>query len=307
MHISKKIMRLLKEPLFHFLLIGASLFLLFWLRGNPTTVPGTAGQAGMPTTQIVVTRDTVDQLDSLFVKTWHRPPTAEEQKAIIEDHIRSEIYYREAVTIGLDRDDEVLKRRLRQKMEFIYENISSLAEPTDGDLKAFMKTHGDKYITDPQIAFRQVYVSTYKRGKSAEADASQILSQLIKGVDPDSVGDATMLEGVVRLSELWNIRKQFGDEFCKNLVDIKSGKWAGPIRSTYGLHLVYVRERSGGRLADLSEVREAVKRDWMFEKQKEIKDAAYTKLRQRYSVTVEKPKAASKPLAAASGTGVKVQ
>ena len=307
MNNKKRIMTLLKEPLLHFLLIGAALFLIFGLRGNPSVVPGAAGQAGMPSAQIVVTRDTIEQLNSLFVKTWHRPPTVEELKAIIEDHIRSEIYYREAVAIGLDRDDDVLKWRLRQKMEFIYENISSLAEPTTEDLKAFMKTHGEKYVTDPQTAFRQVYVSTYKRGKSAEADARQILAQLIKGIDPDSVGDATMLEGEIRLSELWDIRKQFGDEFSRNLLDIKPGKWAGPIRSTYGLHLVYVRERSGGRLADLSEVREAVKRDWMFEKQKEIKDAAYAKLRQRYSITVEKPKAASTPLAVASGTGVKVQ
>ena len=185
-------MKLFKEPLLHFLLIGAALFLVYGWRSNSASVPG--GQAGTPTAQIVVTRDALDQMNSLFAKTWQRQPTEEEQKRLIEDFVRNEIYYREAIAIGLDRDDEVLKRRLRQKMEFIYEDITSWAEPTDEDLKAFMKKHPEKYLTDPQIAFRQVYISAYKRGTSAESDARQVLAQLTAGADPDSVGDPTMLQ-----------------------------------------------------------------------------------------------------------------
>ena len=111
------------EPLIQFLLIGAGLFLLFGWRSGPASLP--SGQAGTPATQIVVTRDNIDQMKSLFAKTWQRPPTEEEQKGLVEDLVRNEIYYREAIAIGLDRDDEVLKRRLRQKMEFIYEDITS--------------------------------------------------------------------------------------------------------------------------------------------------------------------------------------
>ena len=294
-------MNLLKEPLLHFLLIGAALFLLYGWRGNSASVPG--GQAGTPTAQIVVTRDALDQMNNLFAKTWQRPPTEEEQKGLIEDFVRNEIYYREAIAIGLDRDDEVLRRRLRQKMEFIYEDITSWAEPTDEDLKAFMKKHREKYLTDPQIAFRQVYVNTDKRGTNAESDARQVLAQLTAGADPDSVGDPTLLEPEVRLSPLWDIRKQFGDEFGRSLLELKPGRWAGPIRSGFGLHLVFVRERAGGRLPDLNEVRETVKRDWTAERQKELKDAAYAKIRERYTVTVERPKAVAAPLAAAASTG----
>jgi hypothetical protein len=197
----------------------------------------------------------------------------------------------------------VLKRRLRQKMEFLYEDITSWAEPTDEDLKAFMKTHREKYLADPHLAFRQVYLNATKRGPGAEAEARQVLAQLANGADPDSVGDSTLLEPEVRLSPLWDIRKQFGDDFGAALLALKPGEWAGPIRSGFGLHLVCVKERRPGRLPDLEEVREAVKRDWTAEKQKQVKDAAYAKLRERYAVTVERPKAGTAPLAAAARPG----
>jgi hypothetical protein len=300
MNNSPKIMNLLKEPLLHFLLIGVALFLLYGWRGNSASGPG--GQAGTPTAQVVVTRDALDQVNNLFAKTWQRPPTEEEQKGLIEDFVRNEIYYREAIAIGLDRDDEVFRRRLRQKMEFIYEDITSWAEPTDEDLKAFMEKHREKYLTDPQLSFRQIYINTDKRGKSAESDAWQILAQLDEGTDPDSVGDPTLLEPEVPLSPLWDIRKQFGEEFARNLLELKPKGWAGPIRSGFGLHLVFVRERLGRQLPDLNEARETVKRDWTTERQQELKDAAYAKIRERYAVTVERPKTVAASAAAAANT-----
>lgn len=293
-------MNLLKEPLFHFLLIGAALFLLYGWKDNSASVPG--GQTGMPTAQIVVNLDALDQMNNLFAKTWQRPPTEEEQKGLIADFVRNEIYYREAIAIGLDRDDEVFRRRLRQKMEFIYEDITSWAEPTDEDLKAFMEKHREKYLADPQLSFRQIYINTDKRGKSAESDARQILSQLAEGTDPDSAGDPTLLEPEVPLSPLWDIRKQFGDEFARNLLELKPEGWVGPIRSGFGLHLVFVREHLDRRLPDLDEARETVKRDWTAERQKELKDAAYAKIRERYTVTVEQPKTVAPSLAAAATT-----
>jgi hypothetical protein len=298
MNINNGMIKLFKEPLLHFLLIGIALFLLNGWRGNPVSLTG--GQAGTPTSQVIVTPDDVNQLTDLFAKTWQRLPTEEEKKGLIDDFVRNEIYFREAIAIGLDRDDEVLRRRLRQKMEFIYENISSLAEPTDADLKVFMVRQREKYLADAQTAFRQVFISTYKRGERAESDARQVLAQLSAGADPDSVGDSTMLQPEVPLSPRWDIRKQFGDEFCRSLFEIKSGRWAGPIRSGFGLHLVFVKEQLGGQMPDLSEVREAVKRDWMIEKQKEMKDAAYAKIRSRYAVTIERPKAITASLALAT-------
>lgn len=298
-------MKLFREPLLHFLLIGAALFLLYDWKGKPASMPG--GQAGTPAAQIIVSRDALEQMSSQFAKTWQRPPTEEEQKGLVEDLVRNEIFYREAIAIGLDRDDEVLKRRLRQKMEFIFEDIASVPEPTDEDLKAFMNKHREKYITDPEMSFRQVYISTDKRGKSAESDARQILAQLTEGADPGSAGDPTLLEPEVPLSPLWDIRKQFGDDFSRSLLDVNPGRWSGPIRSGFGLHLVFVRERVSVRLPGLKEARDMVKRDWTAERQKELKDAAYAKIRGRYAVMVERPNANVAPLSTAAKAKVMVR
>jgi parvulin-like peptidyl-prolyl isomerase len=281
-----------REPLAHFLLIGAGLFLLFGWRGGPASLP--AGQSGPPSGKIVVTRDDIDQTIATFTKTWQRPPTEEEAKGLVEDLVRNEIYYREAMAIGLDRDDGVIRRRMRQKMEFILEDISAQTEPTDEELLAYMKKHPDSYRVDPQIAFRHVYVNATRRGKNAEADARQIQAKLNDGMDPNTAGDPILLDAEIKLSPLWDIKKQFGEEFGRNLLELKSGKWEGPVRSGYGLHLVLVEKRVGGRLPELKEVRDTVRRDLMAARQKELKDAAYSKLRERYVVTVEKAKADNK-------------
>ena len=284
--------KIFREPLIHFLVIGAGLFLLFGWRGGPSSLP--AGQTGPPSAKIIVTQDDIDQTIATFTKTWQRPPTEGEVKGLVEDLVRNEIYYREALAIGLDRDDGVIRRRMRQKMEFILEDITAQVEPTDEDLRAFMKKQPDSFLVDPQIAFRHVYINAAKRGKNAGTDALEILSKLNAGADPDAVGDPLLLDTEIRLSPLWDIRKQFGEEFSRNLLELKSGKWEGPVRSGFGLHLVLVTKRVGGRLAELKEARETVRRDWMAERQKELKNAAYAKLRERYVVTVEKAEAGNK-------------
>jgi hypothetical protein len=280
-----KIKRLLREPLFHFLLIGAGLFILFGSRGNPTAVSG--GQASRQSSKIVVTQGDIDQMVAKFKRTWQRSPTGPEVKELIEGFVRDEIYYREAVAIGLDKDDPGIRQRLRQKMEFIFEDITTQSEPTDEELTAFMKRNSRRYLADPQISFRQVYVNPDKRGKNAASDSRRILAQLREGADPATAGDPILIDPEIHLSPLWDIRKQFGEEFSKRLLELGPGRWEGPVRSAYGLHLVFVRKRVGGRLPELSEVREMVERDWLAEKQKALKDAAYARLRGRYSVVVE--------------------
>ena len=286
--------KLLREPLLHFLLIGVALFLLFGWRSGPASLPG--GPSGPQATRIVVNQSDIDQMIETFARTWQRPPTKEEAKSLVEDLVRNEIYYREALAIGLDRDDAVIRRRMRQKMEFIFEDLSALVEPTDADLQTFLKKHSEQYLVDPQVSFKHIYVNAAKRGKNADSDARQILSQLNEGVDPDTVGDPFLLESEIRLSPAWDIRKQFGEEFTRSLLELPPARWTGPVRSGFGLHLVLVTKRVGGRLPDLKEVREKVKQDWAVERQKELKDAAYAKLRERYSITVEKA-----AVAAASG------
>ena len=168
----------------------------------------------------------IDQMVETFTRTWLRPPTEEEVKGLIENFIRNEIFYREAVAAGLDRNDVVINRRLRQKMEFIFEDITAQTEPTDEELLVYLKKNANSYMVDPQIGFRHVYVNVDKRGKNAEADARQILAQLNEGIGPDTVGDPILLDAEIRLSPLWDIKKQFGEEFSRNLSGLKSGKMA---------------------------------------------------------------------------------
>jgi hypothetical protein len=194
---------------------------------------------------------------------------------------------------------------MRQKMEFIFEDISSLAEPSDADLQAFLKKHSERYLVDPQVSFKHVYVNADKRGRNAESDARQVLAQLNEGADPNTVGDIFLLEAEIGLSPLWDIKNQFGETFAQGVGGMKPGRWEGPLRSGFGLHLVRITKRVGGRLPELNAVREKVKQDWVVERQKELKDAAYSKLRERYSVTVEKAAvaAASGALKQPKGTG----
>lgn len=289
---------MLKEPLVHFFLIGAALFLIWESKSDPATAPGGLSSGSNP--QVTVTQDDILRMNTLFTKTWQRPPTETEKKGLLEDFIRNEIFYREALAIGLDRDDEVLKRRLRQKMEFIYEEITALAEPTDAELRSMMVTDRKKYLLDPQIAFRQVYINATRRGADAASDAREILAELMEGADPHTLGDPTLLETELDLSPLEIIQRRFGSEFGQQLLDLAPGEWTGPIRSAYGLHLVFVNQHVDQRLPHLEQVRDILRRDWITRKQKTMKDAAYTKLRERYTITVERPFSSSGRLSAAA-------
>jgi hypothetical protein len=294
-------LNLLKEPLLHFLLIGAGLFLLYGWENGPAAVPG--GPAATPSTQVNISWDTVERMSRQFELTWQRPPTEADRQSLIEEIVRNEIFYREAIAIGLDRDDEILKRRLRQKMEFIYEDIATIAEPTDEELHIFLSRYRQKYLADPRLAFQQLYFHADKRGMNAEADAIKGLAQLREGASPDSVGDPTQLAAEVPLTPSWEIERQFGEAFSTRLLEFETGVWAGPLQSAYGWHLVLIHERIGGHLPDLNEIRETVKQDWLVERQQELKDAAYAKVREKYAVTIEKPRTVT---AAGNAAGTEV-
>ena len=294
--------KLIREPLIHFLLIGAGLFLLFGWRSVPA--PGPGGLPALVSNNIVVTQDDIDQMVTTFAKTWQRQPEKQEVKNLVEDFVRNEIYFREATAIGLDRDDAVIKRRMRQKMEFILEDITTQAEPSEGELREYLQKHANAYLTEPRIAFRHVFISASRRGAGAESDARQVLYLLRGGADPVSVGDPTALEFEIPLSSVREVNSQFGNEFGTKAFETEAGRWTGPIGSAFGLHLILITSRIDSRLPELGEVLEQVKRDWMIDRQNELKNAAYEKIRERYSVTVQKREV---PIASAPSASGAVQ
>lgn len=271
--------RVFREPLVHFLLLGSALFVIYGLAGN---------RSADPSGRIVVTPGKIEQIVIGFSRTWQRPPTERELQGLIEDYIKEEIYYREALAMGLDRDDTIVRRRLRQKLEFLSEDLAEAKSPSDDELKAFLQKHPDRFRKDPKLAFRHVYVNADKRGKSADADARRMLAKLNAGANPDTLGDMFLLPFELELSDTREIARLFGEKFATQIQGVEPGRWAGPVESGYGLHLVLVRKREEGGVPELSEVREAAEREWLAAKRNEVKEAAYRALREKYAVTLER-------------------
>jgi hypothetical protein len=288
---TKSLTRFLREPLVHFLLIGAVLFLFSRWRSGPS------GGAG----RIVVTRGKIEQLATGFARTWQRPPTAREMTGLVEDYVREEVYVREAIATGLDRDDTIIRRRLRQKLEFLTEDALEPAAPSDEDLRAYLKVHADSFRVEPRVAFRQVFLDRNRRGAAAQGDARALLARLSStgaGADISALGDSRMLPPVIELSSQSDVARVFGQEFAAKVAGLAPGSWVGPIASGYGLHLVEVTERVEGRLPELAEVRDAVLRDWQAAQRRERGEALFRTLLARYTVVVEPPAAETKPSAA---------
>ncbi|MBK6004769.1 peptidyl-prolyl cis-trans isomerase [Ramlibacter ginsenosidimutans] len=272
---------ILGEPLLHFVAIGAALFVWFQWSG---------GGAGPGSTRIAITSGQIQHLAASYTKAWQHPPTDTELKGLIDDWVREEIAVREAVAAGLDRDDTIVRRRLRQKLEFLAEEAAQAAPPTDQELEAWLTSHGDALRIEPRVAFRQVFVSRERRGAAAERDAAAILARL-NAIGPaapvDALGDPTMLPSDIELTSTRDIDRLFGPGFAQRIETLAPGAWVGPVKSSYGLHLVQVRARTEGALPQLAAVRPLVEREVLAERRNRQLDAMYEQLLAKYKVVIE--------------------
>jgi hypothetical protein len=276
------IRRLLREPLLHFVLLGAALFGAYrWL--NPAGV-GSAGE-------IVVTSGKLRNLTETWARAWQRPPTPEELGGLVEDYVREEVLYREAVALGLDRDDTVVRRRMRQKLEFLSEDsAANAAAPTEAELAAWLAAHPDTYRVEPRVSFRQVYLDPQRRGKALEADAAALLAALrtrADRVDLSTAGDSLMLEPRYADQSEADVGQLFGSGFEAALRDAPVGEWFGPLTSGYGAHLVLIERRTPGGEAALAAVRDQVERDFEAGRRQALLDAQYQALRRQYTIRIE--------------------
>jgi hypothetical protein len=275
--------KLLREPLVHFLLLGGLFFLWFQWKG---------GASGPGTNRIVVTPGQVLNLASGYTKTWSRPPSEDELKGLIDEYVKEEIATREAMALGLDRDDTVIRQRLRQKLEFLSGDASASAPPTDAEIGEWVKAHPEAFGGELRLSFRQVFVRA-DRGKDAGREAERILSRL-RGASPDAasadLGDATMLPGEMPPVTLREVSAVFGDEFARRLAEAPAGAWSGPLPSSYGLHLVLVSERVEPETPSLAAVRPLVTREILAERRRTELAQLYERLLAKYRVTIEMPK-----------------
>jgi len=203
--------RVLREPLLHFAVLGLGLFALFSAVGGED--PGSR--------RIVVANGTLENLAATFALTWQRPPTQSELEGLVADHVREEILYREAVALGLDADDVIVRRRMRQKMELLAESFGESAEPDEADLEAWLREHPDRYRSETRLGLRQVYLSRDARGADVESDAARLLETLRADStdDPSALGDPISLPGELRDAPLSEVARQFGEVFAAGIVD----------------------------------------------------------------------------------------
>jgi hypothetical protein len=270
---------LLREPLLHFLAIGVAIFLVSAVLEEEEATP-----------PIVVTQGRVEQLVEAFRRTWQRPPTLAELDGLVADFVREEIYYREAVLQGLDRDDTIVRRRMRQKMEFLATLQAENARPEEAELIAFHQEHPELFREPPEFAFLQVFVNTEKRGAGAEAVAVALLEELRLLAEPRQaleLGDTTLLPAEIALSPLDFVGRTFGAAFVEVLATLQPESWEGPLRSAYGLHLVFVLERKDGGVLPFAEVGDAVAYQWRRALERRVLNEQYEALARKYRVVLE--------------------
>ena len=278
--------RILREPLLHFLLLGAAIFAVYGLVSKRSS-----GEPG----KIVISAGQVAAMAEGFSRTWRRPPTHAEIEGLIRDRVQEEVYCREAMALGLDRDDTVIRRRLRQKMEFVTDDVAALAEPNDDELSAFLIAHADTFRVQRQFTFSQIYLNPERHGENLARDTEQLLAQLQQAgdkADVSELGDPFLLEHKFQSLPASEAVKQFGEKFAAQLGELSPGQWQGPVESGYGVHLVLVSERTEGRVPALAEVRDAVRREWANARRLEANEKFYQELLKRYVVIIERPKPA---------------
>ena len=273
----EQLQRFLREPLLHFVLIGSLLFIGFeQINDNQE----------MADDIIVITYERVSQLKSQFESTWKRAPTSTELDNLIEGYVREEVYYRDALLLELDQNDAVVRRRMRQKMEFLLDTGSYLVEPDTGELEAWYAANKKAYHQGDRLAVEQILFGEYPEPESIAQSIAVLNSD--QNIDPATMGVGTLLPGQLGLSTSAAVDNVFGQGFFDQLIAIQQEKWVGPVESTFGVHLVRVYDRVPGRTPILSEIRDLVQKNWWETKAKEIRENDYLQRRSRFVVEIER-------------------
>jgi peptidyl-prolyl cis-trans isomerase C len=278
--------RLLREPLFHFLLIGAALFAPYYYLQH---------QAGDgPDSKVIrLSLEEISQQVLLFQAQWNREPSTEELADLMERRVQEEVLYREGLAMGLDKDDTIVRRRIAQKMQFLAEDVAAARQPTQEELQAWYQQHQEQFALAARYSFRHLYFSPDQRGVNAQGDAAQALVQLRDQPEEfavaDGFADAFMFQDYYRERSPEFLGKEFGPTFAMAIGQIMPGSWQGPVESGLGWHLVFVDDVLPGRIPDFEEVIPDVEAAWMIEQKALAWDRAYKDMRALYTVLLPAP------------------
>jgi parvulin-like peptidyl-prolyl isomerase len=268
-------MKLLREPLLHFAIAGAVLFGAY--EGLNRATPAS------PTEDPIRIGDgEIRWLQETFAGQWRRAPTSTEMEGLVATLVEEELLAREARTLGLDQHDTVVRRRLAQKLTFLVEDTSRIADPLEGELRRFYDAHADLYQTKPRVTFSHVFFSPERR-RQADADAAAALIQLA-AAGASVEGDPMLFDDRYADVDEPTVLRLFGADFARTVLAMTPGTWNGPVRSSYGLHLVRVTDICPAERRGFEVVRDAVSNDWRRERERNTKAAYLAKLRDKYGV-----------------------
>ena len=275
--------RWLREPLLQFLLIGLALFVVSDVRNRHAGLRERADR-------IELTADDLRQIGFAWVAQGRAAPSPEEMRVLADARVREEILYREALALGLDKNDTIVRRRLAQKMEFLFEDVAKLREPTTGELKTWFASNAERFTLPGRVTFRHLYFSPDRRGDHAREDAARALAQIAgKPMDsPEAIvlGDPFMFQDYYGDRAPDEVAKTFGTGFAEALFGLAPGAWAGPIESGYGWHLVWVDSITLARAPAFDEVEPEVETGWIEEQRAGIREKAFAAMRARYQVVL---------------------
>ncbi|MDO8423511.1 MAG: peptidylprolyl isomerase [Parvibaculum sp.] len=268
----------IREPLVHFLVLGGLLFAAYGIINR---------DAPPPASTVLIDNGVVADILQRYEAVWKRPPTPKEMRGLINSYIRDEVLYREGVAIGLDQDDPVVRRRIRQKMDVMAEEAGRADAPDDAAMQAYLDKNAARYMAPPVVSFEQVMFDPDRRGEVTQTDVTEALAALQAGADQAAYGDAGLLPREQSQANLERVARDFGEAFASALESLPIGTWQGPVLSGYGIHLVRLSARIDGRKPMLDEARQAVSRDMENDRRIATAKVYYETVLKNYEIRVE--------------------
>lgn len=271
---------LLREPFLHFVLLGAAIFGLSYSLDERARF-----------TCITITQDQVRSLADNYRLQYGGIPTPPQLQALVDNFIKEEILYRSALKLGLDVNDEIIRRRLVQKYEFLQQDLATPAEPTESQLRAYYRQHPDRYLRPETVTFTHVYFSPDARGDSGARDAAHALASNLNRLGATRAADqgdrfpGTADFAAVSREELGRV---FGrDGLADAIFSVELNHWSVPLRSGFGWHAVYVTYRQPAKETPFDVVRDNVRLDYLDAERGRRNTQAFGKLRENFRVVRE--------------------
>lgn len=277
----KMVAKVLREPLLHFMVLGALIYLGAVVLNDQE----------VQEQQIVVSSGKIKQLTTLYTKTWQRPPSDQELANVVQEYVLEQAAYYQGVQLGLDKNDIVITRRVRQKLDFIAEEHIARPTMTDEILTAYLHNNGDKFRLESSLSFKQVYLNPQRHGDSLANEVQQLLTQLTKAPTQNinQIGDRYLFKSSYPLQQHSRLQAIFGKNFIETLEQLTPGSWHGPVYSSFGSHLVYIEQKQPGKLPVLAQIKTKVIKEWQNSQRQQSVKQYYRELLSRYPVTIEWP------------------